>query len=66
MQISQVMTYNTLNQILIKFDGKSYLNQFVSQMFDSLQYDSNKCAPQYKLNSFVTMATYCVPDLPNI
>ena len=25
-----------------------------------------KCAPQYQLNSFVTMATYWVPDLPNI
>ena len=35
-------------------------------MFDSLQYDSTKCAPQFELNSFVTMATYWVPDLPNI
>jgi len=34
--------------------------------FDSLQSDSNKCAPQYELNNFVTMATYWVPDLPNI
>ena len=30
------------------------------------QYDSAKCAPQFQLNSFVTMATYWVPDLPNI
>ena len=33
-------------------------------MFDSLQYDSTKCAPQFKLNSFDTMATYWVPGLP--
>ena len=32
-------------------------------MFDTLQYDSNKCALRYELNSFVTMATYWVPDL---
>ena len=25
-----------------------------------------KCAPQYELKSFATMATYWVPDLPNI
>ena len=30
-------------------------------MFDSLQK-----APQYELSSFVTMAAYQVPDLPNI
>ena len=35
-------------------------------MYDSLQEDSTKCAPQYELNNFVTMATYWVPDLPNI
>ena len=33
-------------------------------MFDTLQQDSTKCALQYGLNSFVTMATYWVPDLP--
>jgi len=27
---------------------------------------STKCAPQYELNSFVIMATYWIPDLPNI
>ena len=42
---------------------KKYLSQFVSEMFDSLQYDSTKCAPQYEPNSFVTMATYRVADL---
>ena len=35
-------------------------------MFDSLQQDSTKSAPQYELNIFVTKATYWVPGLPNI
>ena len=35
-------------------------------MFDSLQEGSTKGATQYELKSFVTMATYWVPDLPNI
>jgi len=35
-------------------------------MFDSLQEDSTKYAPQYEPNSLVTMATHWVPDLPNI
>ena len=35
-------------------------------MFDSLQQDSTKSAPQYELNSNVTMATYWVSGLPNI
>ena len=35
-------------------------------MFDSLQQDSTKCAPQFELNSFVSMETYWVPDLLNI
>jgi len=30
------------------------------------QNDSTKCAPQYELDSFATMATYGVPELPNI
>ena len=42
-----------VNQILIKFDEKRYLSQFL-------------CAPQYKLKRFVTMTTYWVPDLSNI
>ena len=36
---------------------KRYLSQFLSEMFDPLQYDSTKCAPQFELNSFVTIAT---------
>ena len=42
-----------VNQILIKYDEKRYLSQFL-------------CAPQYKLKRFVTMTTYCVPDLSNV
>ena len=34
-------------------------------MFDSLQYNSTKCALQCELDSFFTMATYWVPDLPH-
>ena len=64
MQISQVMTLYTQPN-LIKYD-KRYLSQSVSEMFDSLQYDSTNCAPQFESNSFVTMATYWVPDLLNI
>ena len=56
MQISQVMTSYTQPN----FDQiwwKRYLSQFVSEMFD---------CPQYGLESFVTMASYRVPDLPKI
>ena len=56
--------HHTLNQTLFKYDGKRYFSQFVSEMFDSLQYDSTNCAPQYELKSSVTMATYWVPVLP--
>ena len=42
-----------VNQILIKYDEKRYLSQFL-------------CAPQQKLKRFVTMTTYWVPDLSNI
>ena len=48
------------------YDEKRYLSQFVSEMFDSLQEDSTKCAPLFELNNFIAMATYWVPDLPNI
>ena len=51
---------------MIKYDEKRYLSQFVSEMFDSSHKDSSKGAPQYELKSFVTMATYWVPDLPNV
>ena len=58
--------HHTLNQILLKYNEKSYLSQFVSEMFDFWQKDSSTCAPQYELNSSVTMATNWVPDLPHI
>ena len=52
---------------MIKYDEKKkHFNQFVSEMFDSLQFDSTRCALQDGLNSFVTMATYSVPYLPDI
>jgi len=35
-------------------------------MFDSLKEDSTKCAPLFELRNFFSMATYWVPDLPNI
>ena len=59
-----VTSYTQTN--LVKYDEKRYLSQFVSDMFGSLQYDSNKHALIYKLNSFLTMATCWVPDLTNI
>ena len=61
MQIGQVR-HHALNHILIKSNEKKYLCQFVSEMIDYFQYDSTKCAPQCGVNSFVTMATYWVPD----
>ena len=51
---------------MLIYDEKRYLSQFVSEMFDSLQLDSTKGTPQYELISFVTMATYWVPDLPKV
>ena len=63
MQISQVMTSYTQPDF-VQIDEKRYLSQFVSEMFDTSQYDSTKCAFQYELNSSVTMTTYWVPDLP--
>ena len=65
MQISSVMTSYSQPD-LIKYDDKRYLSQLVSEMFDSLQQDSTKSAPQYELNSSVTMAAYWVPGLSNI
>ena len=50
----------------MKCDEKRYLSHFTSEMYDSLQQDSTKGASQYELKSFVTMATYWVPDLPKI
>ena len=57
---------HTLNQILIKCMKASYLNQFVSEMIDSWQQDSTWCTLQFEIINYVTMATYWVPDLPNV
>ena len=65
MQISQVMTSYTQKNV-IKYGEKRYLSQFVTEMFDFLQQASTKGAAQYELKSFVIMAAYWVPDLPNI
>ena len=51
---------------MIKYVEKRYLSQFVTEMFDFLQYGSNKGAAQYEPKTFITMATYWVPDLPNV
>jgi len=55
-----------LDWILIKYDQQRYLSQFESEMFDFRRYDSTIGGPQYKPNIFVTVATYWVPDLPDI
>ena len=44
----------------------SFLNQFVSEMIDSWQQNSTWCTLQYEIINYVTMATYWVPDLPNV
>ena len=67
MQLGQVMmSYTQSNSEQIIYYDEKEISQFVSEMFGSLQYDSTKCAPQCELNSYVTMATYWVPNLPNI
>ena len=62
MQVTQLMaSYNQPNFVDFKYDEKRYLSQFISEKFDSTKY-----APQYDLNSSVTMATYWVPELLHI
>ena len=43
-----------------------YLNQFVSDMIDLWQQESTWCALQSEIITYVPMATYWVPDLPNV
>ena len=65
MQISQA----SMSELQPNFDQcykERYIGQFVSEMFHFLQEDSSRCAPQYELNSFVSMTTYRVPDLSSI
>ena len=47
--------------IHFKYDEKRYLSQLVSEVLIS-----TTCAPQYELNSSVTMATYWAPGIPHI
>lgn len=44
--------------ITLKLSDESYLNKIVSEMFDSLKKDSARCATQYELDNFPTMATH--------
>jgi len=64
MQISQVMM--SLAKAKFWSNKNKNLSQFVSEMFDSLQWDSTRDALQNELDVFVTMATYWVSDLPDI
>ena len=54
-----MMSYTQTNLDQISAD-------FISEMFYFWQGDSTGGAPQYELNSFVTMATYWVPHSPDI
>ena len=60
-----MMSYTQPNfdQLYIKV---RYLNQFVSEMIDYWHQDSTRCALQYEVIKYVTMATYLVPDLPDV
>ena len=42
------------------------LNLFGSKLIKSWQQDLTRCALQYEIITFVTMATYWIPDLPNV
>ena len=65
MQISQVMTsYTQPNVGQIRWKEISQPICIRNVWF--LAVNSTNCAPQFERNSFVTMATYWVPDLPNI
>ena len=49
-----------------KYIKGRYLNQFASEIIDSWQQDSTRCALQYVIMNCVTMATYWVQELPNV
>ena len=52
--------------MFIKGIKEIYLNQFVSEILDSWQQYSTRCVLQYDFINYVTMATYWVPDLPDV
>ena len=43
-----------------------YLNHFVSEVLNYWQHYSSMCVLQYEIINYVTMATYWVPDLPDV
>ena len=49
----------------LNFDQR-YLSQFLSEIFDPLNYDSIEYAPQYKLINSFTIETCWFPELPGI
>ena len=51
---------------MIKYDEPRHLSQFELEMFEFWQLDFTSAAPQYELSSFVTLATYWIPDFPDI
>ena len=52
--------------MFIKGMKERYLNQFVSEILNSWQQYSTRCVLQYEIINNVTMATYWVPDLPDV
>ena len=52
--------------MFIKGMKEIYLNQFVSEILNSWQQYSTRCVLQYEIINYVTMATYWVPDLPDV
>ena len=62
MQISQLMT--SYSQSIIKYDEERYLRQSISEMFDCSNILLNVL--HNTDSTVITMATYWIPDLPNI
>ena len=52
--------------MFIKGMKERYLNQFVSEILNSWQQYTTRCVLQYEIINNVAMATYWVPDLPDI
>ena len=57
-----ILRYATVNTFYTAFISAN----LISEMIDSWQRDSTGCALQCEIINFVTMATYWVPDLPNV
>ena len=52
--------------MFIKGMKERYLNQFESEILNSWQQYSIRCVLQHEIINNVTMATYLVPDLPDV